>query len=116
MTKKFRLEGDLIGNLAGFDDKARRAIKASAQYVAPQAEAWMKNNAKWTDRTSAARNGLSAKVVDSGNSVAIVLYHSVPYGVYLETRWGGKYAVIEPTIHVMAPLYVEAVGRLLFKK
>lgn len=112
--KKFRLEGDLVGNLAEFDNKARRAIRAAAEYVAPQAEQWMKQNAKWTDQTGAARSGLGAKVVDNGNSVAIVLFHSVPYGVFLEVRWGGKYAIIEPTIQTMAPLYVEAVGRLLF--
>lgn len=114
MTGKFRLEGDLIANLEGFDQKAQRAMVAAAQYVAPQAEQWMKNNAKWTDRTGAARNGLGAKVESGQGRVGIVLYHSVPYGVFLEVRWGGKYAIIEPTIQVMAPLYVEAVGRLLF--
>ena len=111
---KFRLEGDLVGNLQEFDQKAKRAMVAAAEYVAPQAEQWMKQNAKWTDQTGAARNGLGTKVVDNGSSVAIVLFHSVPYGVFLEVRWGGKYAIIEPTIQTMAPLYVEAVGRLLF--
>ena len=29
----------------------------------------------------------------------IVLAHTVFYGKYLELRWGGRYAIIFPTIH-----------------
>ena len=114
MSNTFRLEGDLIVNLANLDNYMRRAIVAAANYVAPQAEAHMKTTAKWTDRTGAARNGLRAKVETGGDTTAIILYHSVHYGIWLELRWGGKYAVIEPTVQHMAPVFVQTIGRLAF--
>lgn len=112
----FRLEGELRGNLENFDDHARKGLFAAANFIAPQAESYMKTNAPWTDRSSAAREGLKSQVVTGGNGVAVVLYHTVPYGVWLEVRWGGKYSVIEPTIEAMLPRFMEAVERLVFSK
>lgn len=107
-------EGDLTARVNQMGPKIKRGMVAAANYVAPQAEAFMKENAPWTDRTGAARNGLGAQVEVSTNKVAIILYHTVPYGVFLEVRWGGKYAIIEPTMAAAGPLFVEALGRLVF--
>lgn len=112
----FRLEGPLVANLTKIDAQAQVGINLAAKYTATQTEAWMKNNATWTDRTGAARNGLRARVFTSGSKVAIVLYHSVPYGVYLETRWGGKYAIIRPALAYGGKLFAETVGAMIFKK
>jgi hypothetical protein len=114
MPAQFRLEGDLVARVNQFGPKAKRAMVAAANYVAPQAESFMKENAKWTDRTGNARQGLHAQVVVAQNKVAIVLYHSVPYGVFLELRWGGKYAIIEPAMAYTGDAFVKAVARLLF--
>lgn len=109
--------GDLEKNLALLDARIRRAMVTAAHYVAPQAEEFMKNNASWTDQTGNARNGLKAVVETGGvDTVAIVLFHSVPYGVFLEVRWGGRYAIIEPALQAYAPVYAQAVGRLAFGK
>lgn len=116
MAQGWRLEGDMEARLNQFGPDVKRGMVAAANYVAPLAEAHMKANAPWTDRSTNARDGLKARTVVSTNKVAIVLYHSVPYGVFLEIRWGGRFAIIEPTIMVMAPKFVEAIGRLAFKK
>lgn len=108
-----RWEGKVTGNLRTLDMKAKRALIGSANYVAPKLEQHMKSNATWTDRTGAARNGLGAQVVAGNNKVAIVLFHSVSYGVYLETRWGGKYAIIRPTIATGGPMFAETYKRLV---
>lgn len=110
----FRIEGDMTARLDEFDPKVRRGILAAAHFTAPLAESFMKSQAPWTDRTGAARNGLGTKVEASGDRVAIILFHSVPYGVYLETRWGGKYAIIEPAMAATGPLFIEAIQRLVF--
>lgn len=110
----WRMEGTMEGRLNQFGPHTKRAMVAAANYTAPLAEAHMKATAPWTDRTGAARSGLNAEVVVSSNKVAIVLYHSVPYGVYLETRWGGRFAVIQPTLAVMGPVFAKAVGRMVF--
>lgn len=113
MTKFFT--GSLERNLAETDFKVKRGMIAAANFVAPQAEQFMRSNAKWTDRTGAARNGLGARVVVGDDKVAIVLYHSVAYGVFLELRWGGKYAIIEPAMAAMGPLFAQALERLAFR-
>lgn len=112
--QKFRLEGDLTTRLNQFGPRIKRGMVAAAKYTAVQAESFMKSEAPWTDRTSAARNGLGTEVIVSTNKVAIVLYQSVEYGPFLEVRWGGKFAIIEPTMAAVGPLFVEALRRLAF--
>jgi hypothetical protein len=117
MADGFRWEGDLNEQrVQQIGPHIKRAMVAASAKVAPEAEAWMKSNAKWTDRTGNARNGLGAKSVVNKNQVAIVLYHSVPYGIWLEVRWDGKYAVINPAVEHFAPRYVALVAALAFKK
>ena len=106
--------GDLTTRINQFGPKAKRAMLVAAKAVAPQAEAYMKNNATWTDRTGNARNGLKAEVEVQTNNVIIHLFHQVPYGPYLETRWSGKYQIINPTIEVFAPVLIETVAQMIF--
>lgn len=112
----FHFEGDLTARINTMGPKVKRAMDAAAAYTATHAEGYMKDNAPWTDRTSAARNGLGTQVVVSTNKVAIVLFHTVAYGVFLELRWDGKYAIIEPTMAAAGPLFVETIGKLAFKE
>jgi hypothetical protein len=116
INAKVTFEGNLIANLNTLDQNIQRGILAAAHYTAPVAEAYMKANAPWTDRTSAARNGLRAQVIPLGNKVGIVLYHSVPYGVFLEVRWGGKYGIILNTMQMAGPVFITAIKRLAFKE
>lgn len=102
-------------NVADLEPRIKRAMVAAAEYTSGHAETYMKDNAPWTDRTGAARNGLGTRVVTTGDKVVIVLYHTVPYGVFLELRWDGKYAIIEPTMAAVGPLFVETIGRLAFE-
>jgi hypothetical protein len=106
--------GEVMMGLKELDLKTKAAILAGAEYTATQGVAYMRSNATWTDQTGAARNGLQAKVVKAPTKVAVVFYHTVDYGVWLEVRWGGKYQIIRPTVQAMAPQFVAAVGRLLF--
>lgn len=64
-----------------------------------EAESLMRGNASWTDRTGNARGGLFA-THDSEPMVKheLTLYHTMPYGYWLEIRWSGKYAIIGPTM------------------
>lgn len=94
-------------------EKTLRAANAAAQSMAPEVENYMKINAPWTDRTSNARNGLAARAYRSGDEIGIVLFHQVPYGIWLETRFGGKYAIIEPTIEAMSPKVMARFERIL---
>jgi hypothetical protein len=45
--------------------------------------------------------------------MGIVLFHTVPYGVYLEASNSGAYAIIGPTIEVMGPQVMQSVERIM---
>lgn len=108
------LEGDLIINVKQFDRRVQRAMVAGAEYTSTRLESFMRTNAKWTDRTGNARSGLQSEVkIESDTKIAILMYHSVPYGPWLEVRFGGKYGIILDAIQYGAPLYIQAVERLL---
>ena len=112
----FRLalrDGGLMRKLRQGPQRTLNAAMIVAQRFAPECENYMKNNAPWTDRTGNARNGLAARAFRDGSEVGIVLYHQVDYGIWLETRWSGKYAIIQPTIDEMGPNAMRAFERTL---
>lgn len=70
---------------------------------AKEMEDYMKANAPWEDRTGDARDGLTAVMEEDPIRPTIHLYHTVSYGLWLEIRWNGLYAIIMPTIEDMGP-------------
>ena len=69
-----------------------------------KASSYARANAPWTDRTGNARAGLSAKhVAEPMVKHTLVIYHTMPYGYWLEVRWSGRYAIIGPTMLNTAP-------------
>jgi hypothetical protein len=91
--------GRLETNLKQLMPQTERRMVALTEYFATKVESVARQNAPWTDRTGNARQGLFTKTFhEPFKSHAIVLAHSVPYGIWLEVRWSGKYAVIDPTI------------------
>jgi hypothetical protein len=79
---------------------------------ARQVEAYAKEHAPWDDRTGDARAGLTAKGEQRLVYYAITLYHTVSYGIWLEVRWDGKYAIIVPTLEHMGPQLMIELGVL----
>lgn len=96
-------EGTLGVGLRTLPARLNSWVGRSMQASAARMEAYMKDNAPWTDRTGNARRGLAAQRVSNGFANTIVLYHQVSYGIFLETRWNGRYAIIQPTIEALGP-------------
>lgn len=122
MTDNFRQAGGSMAivwedgvrpTLKTAKDKTLRAANIAAHRMAPEVENYAKLNAPWDDQTGNARNGLAARAYQDRDEVGIVLYHQVPYGIWLETRFGGKYAIIEPTIQAMSPKVMASFERIL---
>lgn len=88
----------LLNQLETFNVRADRAITATMAYHASQASAYAKRNAPWSDQTSNARNGLFARAERDRPKYRIVIGHSVPYGIWLEVRYSGRYQIIRPTV------------------
>lgn len=76
-------------------------------------ETWAKQNAPWTDRTGDARERLHATVEETGPIGTIVLAHGVEYGLQLEIRNGGAYAIIAPAIDMFAPIVMRDLQRMM---
>lgn len=102
----------LISQLRTFNARADRAITAAVAYHASRASAYAKQNAPWQDQTSNARNGLFAEAQRDAPKYRIIIGHSVPYGVWLEVRWAGRYQIIRPTVDHEGPELMKTVSDL----
>lgn len=104
----------LIRNIEGIEEFVRRAAVATMARYEGIIESAAKANARWTDRTTNARNGLNAQTVQPSDMVySLTLAHRVPYGVFLEVRWSGRYAIIEPTLREYGPRVMQTFDGLL---
>lgn len=79
-------------------------VDLAFDFMRDQAESYARTNAPWVDRTGNARNGLFAV----HNKIPMVehhliVYHTMPYGLWLEVRWSGRYAIIGPTMFHVSP-------------
>jgi hypothetical protein len=89
----------LIRGVIVLDDKLDLAVAATVERQANIAEGWMKENASWTDRTGNARAGLRATTEhESKVHHTVWLSGRVPYQIWLEVRFAGKYAIITPAL------------------
>lgn len=64
--------------------------------------AWMKANRPWNDISGNARRGLRTAISLDRGLYSLYLIHSVKYGLYLELRHAGRYAVLLPALRVAA--------------
>lgn len=78
-----------------------------------EATNYMRANHPWNNRTGNAERGLNAAIAGIENGeIKMYLYHSVPYGKYLEGENGFRYPyagllhIIEPTIQQFSPQLV----------
>lgn len=102
-------------NLAEFPEKVDRAIKATMDYTGIESTGKMKENAPWTDRTTAARNGLHTVNNFASPRYELILSHTVPYGIWLEICNSGRYQIIMPTVRSQGTVLMQRL-RGLFKK
>lgn len=95
----------LTPNLKALLPRVDAAVDIVFDYFEAQASSYARENAPWVDRTGNARNGLAAKHVATPMvEHVLVIYHTMPYGIWLEVRWSGRYAIIGPTMVHIAPL------------
>lgn len=102
----------LSGNVARLPNKVQRAVMGATEYGATKAQGYSKLNASWTDRTGNARQGLRAVPIHEPGRSTIVVHHGVPYGIWLEVRWSGRYAIILPTLDYTGKLVMGMLGQL----
>lgn len=102
MTIRIR-RNTLDDGLKNFDENIVKAIHTVLDYYGTIAMNEMKQNARWTDRTGNARAGLLTKTFPRDDGGSLLLYSAMPYGIWLEVRWSGKYAIVGPIRDSIAP-------------
>jgi environmental stress-induced protein Ves len=72
------------------------AVEAALQVWSPQIESYAKRNARWRDRTANARQTLAAFTFYDGGerTVYLIMKQHMDYGVWLELKNGGRYAIV----------------------
>jgi hypothetical protein len=112
----FHFELDMAPLLKGItvlDERTDRGVAGVVEYWDSRIESHMKINAPWKDRTGNARIGLFAKAGhERGQRHWIDLGHRVPYGIWLEIRWEGRYAIVFPTLIMFGPRIMKTLNKL----
>lgn len=89
----------VIQAMGEYQGRVIQAVRQVAQYWQPVLERYAKDHAPWQDQTGNARQALHTWVETlAKDTVALYLAHGMDYGIYLETRFQGRYAVIAPTL------------------
>ena len=103
----------LLRGVAVLDAQTDRGVAGVVEYWDSRIEAHMKLKAPWTDRTGNARISLFAKAGHlPGVRHWIDLGHGMPYGIWLEIRFGGKYAIVFPTLVLYGPKVMGTLTKL----
>lgn len=106
----------LIRGTATFQKRLDIGVAGVVKQRSHIAVGWMKENARWTDRTGAARAGLRTTTEHIPMvRHSINLIHSVAYGIWLEVRWSGRYAIIVPALIDQGPKMMLTLNKL-FKR
>jgi hypothetical protein len=100
-------------NIRNFRGDLNHAIGVVTDRTAAWGVGYMKTNAPWTDRTGAARTGLTAIPHNQGDVHEIDLAYSVYYGIFLEVCNSGKYAIITPAMRIIGQKLMNDLNGLL---
>ena len=106
--------GEVQGNLNNWIGKKLDALEVFSDMEAKKASGYAKENRRWTDRTSHARQALdgAARWANLIHLMAFI-YHQVDYGVWLELAHDGKYAILEEARDHVRNEYLEGVKRIV---
>lgn len=103
MAKRVIISDTIRPRLEKLDPQMREAIHMIFDYWKLTAESEMKAGARWTDRTGNARAGLISDVESQENQWTLYFASMATYGIWLEIRWSGKYAIVGPTMNSIGP-------------
>ena len=103
----------LSRGLANFMFKTQNGMAEIANEFADELLQYAQDHAPWQDQTGDARAGLQTAAVLRNESLEVELYHTVEYGIWLEVRWGGKYAIIIPSVEAMGTKLLQKMDGLI---
>lgn len=101
---RIRINGNTLSpNLDRLPERVNAGIALGMQYGEDRARQYARINAPWTDRTGNARSGLDALYESDGGSHILTLFHRMPYGIWLEVAFSGRFGIIMKTLRAILP-------------
>lgn len=105
----------LVDGLSVFESKVDSAVGMYCETSAKKLEADAKKDAKWTDRSGAARQRLTGYTLRTGTGWRIYLAHGVDYGIWLELAHEKRFAIVGPLIELKGPIIMKGFKNLIDK-
>ncbi len=103
----------LANNVDNYAERLLDAVFGLAQLFQARLESFAKANAGWTDRTGNARQGLTSLAVKEATGVVLYLFHAATYGIWLEVKNAGRYAIILRTLEAHYQPFIAAIKQLI---
>ena len=104
---------NVVRNLNAWAGSKKMALEALAMVTAKQMEADARVNKSWTNRTGHARQGLVGGYFYDNDGLKVYIAHSVSYGIWLELKNDGKFAILRPTRDKYANIAFNQAKRIL---
>ena len=107
----------LASSLSQWHSTIGNRISFAVTSAAAEMEGYAKQNAPWTDRTGNARRTLDGFVAQADeDNILIGVAGHMPYSPKLELFYGGRYAILMPTVDTYIPVIMSKVVKaaLLF--
>lgn len=102
MASKMEMNtAEVIARVEVLQKKIDSGMHAFVVKEATDFQSFARSNAPWQDHTGNARQGLFAKGISENGKHAIVTYHTMLYGIWLEVKNSGEYEILDTTIRVM---------------
>ena len=98
---------DIDDNVYEYVDDLLNRVRINAEELVDEIVQYMQSHAPWSDQTGNARRGLQGQVVwHDETHFTIMLGHGadIEYGIWLEVKDGGKFAIVAPTARLFGPL------------
>ncbi len=83
-------------------EKLNESLQTVADFAAADFKNYAKANAPWVDRSGMLRRSIDSATSFEKGILEIALYDQEDYGVYLELGFEKKYAILLPTVELLA--------------
>jgi hypothetical protein len=97
----------------GFYSRLLDAVQQVGQQGADEIVSDAQATHKWANRTGAAEAGIWGRAETTDSGVRIYVGHGVHYGIYLERRWGGRYAGVVPALQRGGPKIMARIQQMI---
>lgn len=108
--------GEVLANLNKWAMDKRIACEAVSAVTAANMTNYAKLNKRWKDRTGNARARLHGGFYwEDTNILKTYIAHGMEYGIYLELKYDGKYAILEETINAHKNTWYKNIEKVMNK-